>query len=479
MTGRSRPILILPDGPAGIPRMRLSIQRQILIPLIAIQGVAVGAVTAATATLAARQGERRVIERLNGVVEALGRSNFPYTPGVLGRMKGLTGAEFLAYGADGRVAATSFADGVDGPPAFGAIARAARLESLGDSPIVRLGGVRYFAVPLPGDGRIGGDSLLVLFPESSWRQAGREAATLPLAFGAGSLAAMAAVTSWIAHRIGRRIREVQAHVARIADGDFEGFDPGADRDEVSDLARSVNSLTRQLREMRRTIRESERTRVLAQLAAGLAHQLRNSLTGARMSVQLHARRNPVPAGDRSLEVALKQLAMTEEQVKGLLSLGRVEGRPPTRVDVDRLLGEIALLVGPACEHARVSLDVRDEGALAVRAEESGLRSAILNLALNAVEAAGRGGAVRLEAFRDGDRVAVEVSDTGPGPPAWLEGALFEPFATGKPEGVGLGLALARQVADRHGGTLTWGRVDRESRFRLTLPATAGAARGDA
>ena len=111
----------------------------------------------------------------------------------------------------------------------------------------------------------------------------------------------------------------------------------------------------QLKQMRQTIRQSERTRLLAQFAAGLAHQLRNSLTGARLSVQLHARRFPPRAGDETLDVALRQLAMTEEQVKGLLSLGRVERQPHAPCDLGRLLGDVALLVDPSCQHAGVDL----------------------------------------------------------------------------------------------------------------------------
>ena len=60
-------------------------------------------------------------------------------------------------------------------------------------------------------------------------------------------------------------------------------------------------------------------------------------------------------------------------------------------------------------------------------------------------------------------------DDGPGPPPGLASTLFEPFVTGKPEGVGLGLALARRVASDHGGTLSWTRDDGRTRFRLTIP----------
>jgi signal transduction histidine kinase len=292
---------------------------------------------------------------------------------------------------------------------------------------------------------------------------------------------MVVVTSWIALRISRRIGVVNRQVARIAGGDFAGLDPGREGDEIAALVHSINAMCLQLRDMSRTIQHSERARLLAQLAAGLAHQLRNSLTGARMSVQLHIRRCPSPSHDRSLEIALRQLLMTEEQVKGLLSLGRVEQRPPVACDLKQLVRDIALLVGPACEHGKVTLDVRGEGPpIGVMAEESGLRAAALNLTLNAVQAAGHGGMVRLETTSAGEAVTIEVSDNGPGPPPELANSLFEPFTTSKPEGVGLGLALAQQVAAAHGGQLSWARAAHETRFRLTFPRAweaAGAAEG--
>ena len=110
----------------------------------------------------------------------------------------------------------------------------------------------------------------------------------------------------------------------------------------------------QLKAMQQTIHQSERARLLAQLAAGLAHQLRNSLTGARISVQLHARRHPAAADDQTLTVALRQLALTEEQVKGLLSIGRLERQPAELCDLRQLLADVAFLVDPACQHAKVA-----------------------------------------------------------------------------------------------------------------------------
>ncbi|MDR3638520.1 MAG: sensor histidine kinase, partial [Isosphaeraceae bacterium] len=214
--------------------MGRTIRNQILIPLIAIQGVAVAAITAATAGLAAARSERQIIERLNGVIDSLGHANFPYTANVLGQMRGLSGAHFVALDTEGRVTATSFPAGDDHGGALHAVPLAAHLDSLGVSPVVLHNGTRYFAVRLGAPSRPRGSSLVVLYAESSWRQARREAALPPLMLGAGSLALTAVVAGWIAHRIGARIRRVERQVASIAEGDFREIDLGRERDEVYD-----------------------------------------------------------------------------------------------------------------------------------------------------------------------------------------------------------------------------------------------------
>jgi signal transduction histidine kinase len=161
----------------------------------------------------------------------------------------------------------------------------------------------------------------------------------------------------------------------------------------------------------------------------------------------------------------------ETQVRGLLSLGRGERRPDVRCDAAALLADVAALVEPACAHSRVALEVATrDSELCVWAEIEGLRAAVLNLTLNAIEAAGAGGHVALKARAEEATVVFEVIDTGPGPPAALAETLGEPFVTGKPEGVGLGLALARQVATDHGGALSWRRERDKTVFCLTLPA---------
>jgi len=219
--------------------------------------------------------------------------------------------------------------------------------------------------------------------------------------------------------------------------------------------------------------------MLAQLAAGMAHQLRNALTGARLSIQLHLKRCEDARTDTSMTVALRQLTLMEEQVRGLLTLSRLEERPHTSCDLVRLLHDVASLLQPTSEHARVAFRVGAGPPTATAlADEPSLRAAVLNLALNAIEAAGPGGSVALELRKDGHTRVIEVTDTGPGPPSQLGETLFEPFVTGKPEGVGLGLALARHVALAHHGSVSWAREGSFTRFRLTLPGGSRESEAD-
>jgi signal transduction histidine kinase len=316
-------------------------------------------------------------------------------------------------------------------------------------------------------------ALFVLYSEDTWSQARWNAALPPLAVGGGAVLLTAVVSGWLAQRFSRRIRLLQEQVAAIAAGDFREIAPSRTHDEIQELVASVNSLSAQLCQMQNTIRRSEQTRLLAQLAGGLAHQLRNAVAGARLALQLHQRRCASAPDDKSLSVALRQLALTETQVRGLLSVGRGERSQRTICDVNLLVEEIAELVQPNCDHALVWLEVTlDPGESSVEADLECLRAAILNLVTNAIEAAGTRGRVTIETTQSGGVVGIEVGDTGPGPSRAVADSLFEPFVTTKSEGVGIGLALARQVALDHGGCLSWKRESERTIFKFTLRAAA-------
>ena len=109
--------------------------------------------------------------------------------------------------------------------------------------------------------------------------------------------------------------------------------------------------------------------------------------------------------------------------------------------------------------------------IVLRADRSQLRQIFVNLVLNSLDAVGSSGWVRLEWEQVSDQVRLRVLDSGPGPPAALLPRLFEAFATSKPEGVGLGLAVSRQIAEAHGGALVYSQAP-VTCFEVRLPTHA-------
>jgi signal transduction histidine kinase len=451
--------------------MTRSIGRQILVPIVAIQAVTVVAAALSTAAMATSRTQRELVARIDGVAAALKHASFPLTPAVLSKMRDLSGADLILAQPDGRVL-TSTIPGVERLPTVQPPpTRRERIEKLEEIPRVNLAAASYFAVSVPGSNSH--ELVLILFSEDLWRWSRWEAAFPPLLIGLTSLLLMVAVTYWVASRIGGRLDILKAQVARIARGDFERIEPGPVVDEVHALSESVNAMSDQLLRMRKSIEQSERTRLLAQVAAGWAHQLRNATSGARISIQLHIKRSPPQDGDRSLDVALRQLAMTEGHIRALLSLGRVEKRQPQRCDLKVILGDVLELLDPGMRHAGVRLLRNDTpGRFEVMVDPASVHAAILNLVSNATEAAGQGGTIEVGLSMQGEDVVVRIRDTGPGPAAEIASWILEPFVTSKPEGVGLGLALANQVATEHRGQLSWSREDGSTTFRLTLPSAS-------
>jgi signal transduction histidine kinase len=219
------------------------------------------------------------------------------------------------------------------------------------------------------------------------------------------------------------------------------------------------------------IRLSERTTLITQVAGGLAHQLRNSITGARMAIQLHMRRSP-NTDVESLLVANRQLSLTENQIRGLLSLTRDAQQEPVPGKIDQILVTIRDLLDPQFRHSSTRLEIefpaeQTPNSFAV-ADAEQTQSALLNLIQNALEACRPHGHVRVVVTLTEDQILVDVLDNGPGISDDVSGRIFEPFVTGKPEGVGLGLTLAAQVAESADGKLFCERLNQWTRFRFQI-----------
>ena len=463
------------------PSRRSSLTRQLVLPVVGLLLAAVLANVGFAAWLAARRSGRAVSQRQEQVAAALRSSRIPLTQPVLDTLERLTGCHFVVWDDASRTHGLSTL-----PPESIAATGDERLAAAVPAGTLTVDGQRYRIGAIRSRG-VRPETVLVLAPVRPLFAATMEAVWPVLAVAAATIAALVPLGLRTTGRLAARIGAIERHVGRIATGDLgqaagmlaaaAGRGTVEPADEIDRLVAGVDRMTATLGDLRTSLVAGERQRLLGQLAAGFAHELRNAVTGARLAIDLHRRRCPgeAAAPDESLAVALRQLDILEEEVRGLLALGRPPETETAPVSVDRLLDEVRELTAPRCEHAAVRLECATPTGITVTGRRDPLRAALVNLALNGIDAAGRGGLVRLVGQTRGDRVVLAVEDTGPGPPESIRDTLHEPFVTGKPEGIGLGLAVAKAVAEEHGGRLEWERADGRTRFEIRLPSATLAA----
>jgi PAS domain S-box-containing protein len=193
---------------------------------------------------------------------------------------------------------------------------------------------------------------------------------------------------------------------------------------------------------------------VGQMAAVVAHEVRNPLAGIKGAMQILISRRT--ADDRELPVMrdiVGRIDALSELINDLMVFARP--RPPklTVVELRPLVLDAITMVrrDPIAESVQITVEGED---LSVTADSEMVRATVLNLLLNSAQAMAGRGRIDVTLARHGERAAIEVSDTGPGIPAELREQVFEPFFTTKARGGGLGLPIARRTAELHGGSLT-------------------------
>jgi signal transduction histidine kinase len=269
------------------------------------------------------------------------------------------------------------------------------------------------------------------------------------------VAALAALT------VSRPLTRITDAARRIAHGDLETpLWQRKRRDEIGTLRDTIEEMRRALH-----ARDEERETLLA----GIAHEVRNPLAALDLFAGLLAEElERRPEGAHVARIRAELAALTKV-VEEFLDFARA--RPPVReaVDLAQLLAEVADLAQPLATERNVSVTV--DGGGAARADREQLRRAAVNLVRNAVEAAPAASVVEVVGRAADGEAVIEVADRGAGLSAEARERLFRPFFTTKERGTGLGLALAKKVADAHGGTLALeARPGGGTVARLSVPA---------
>ncbi|QDU63938.1 Sensor protein FixL [Planctomycetes bacterium Pan216] len=457
--------------------MRWTVQTQLVGPIV----VLVLGLILAGAWFSLQTAEHAATTQLESQMRDTARSiqeaSYPLTLPILEQIKQFSGFDFVLL-RDGSAKGTLSSESI--PSDLG------RRTASGDTGALRLDrsisvdgiGYRYDAFRLERPSSPG-DVLVVLRADTGLRASYRDALrTTTITSLVGGILAIVAVTA-VAHRISRRVQTLSARTSDIVGGDYQPLERGPVDDEITDLTNSINDMAARLARYEETIKRTERLRLLEQVGGGLAHQMRNGLAGARLAIQSHLREVDADAEREGLDVALRELRMLDERLHHFLSQGEGDRGRAAQCDLSEVIEETAALFRPRCRHQGIELTCVTSPSCTVEGHAQEWLQVAINLVDNAIHAVGTSGQVAIELtapVRDdgettgkNDHVVLIVRDTGPGLPEEILETVYDPFVTGRKDGIGLGLAVTKTVVQRRGGSITWTREDGMTRFEVTIP----------
>ncbi len=321
--------------------------------------------------------------------------------------------------------------------------------------------------------------LLFILATVSFRDPERHAVLMVA--GVGAIAICGVSIGALAYFIQRPMVELQEKIALVSEGNLDVAVSFAKRnDEIGDLGRNFNQMLLQLRESREEIETLHRTQMsraehlatLGELAAGLAHEIRNPLAGIAGVIEIIGRDLPSTSPARAV---LKDVRQEVTQINRILTDLLETARPhPPQVcpsNLNTTVEHAVMLARQQVLSKPIKIELQQAPDLAeVEHDSDQIHQVLLNLLLNAVQAIEGVGTVRVEIGLRGDHATVAVSDTGRGIPPQTLPNIFRPFYTTKGNGTGLGLSLARRIVEEHHGRIEVSSVvGKGSKFTVLLP----------
>jgi two-component system, NtrC family, sensor histidine kinase HydH len=257
------------------------------------------------------------------------------------------------------------------------------------------------------------------------------------------------------------------------------------------IAEQIGAVLERLEESRREALRAEQLAAVGQMAAGIAHELRNPLMAMKILVQAASEESPPVLAGRDLTVLEEEITRLERSTETFLDFARPPEIERRTFDLRNLIGQTLDLVSVRAQREGVQLRCELPGnrPLLIQADMGQIRQVVLNLLLNALDAVPHGGSVWFEvdvAENESQNgvtrptgLTLRVCDTGPGIPIELGTKIFEPFVGTKPSGIGLGLSICKRIVESHGGEInaenrsTGGAV-----FTVWLPLIASPTETD-
>jgi signal transduction histidine kinase len=250
-------------------------------------------------------------------------------------------------------------------------------------------------------------------------------------------------------------------------------------DELGEISHSINRMAEVRQKLETDLRREDRLRAVGRLVAGIAHEIRNPLNSMRLSIQYLERRLPNGVRAEDLRPVIEEVDRLSALLTNLLTFQKTRQPELRDLPVAPVVQKCVNLVQPQADAKNIEIR-NDTGrpGLEARFDPEQLTQMLMNLLLNAIEAAGQNGTIDVRLEQRGAIARIEVHDSGPGLTEEQREHLFEAFYTTKASGTGLGLAVSRELATAMGGGLHY-RNDRPgATFEIELPGIANANGND-
>jgi len=289
-----------------------------------------------------------------------------------------------------------------------------------------------------------------------------------------------ALAFFLIHGLTRPVNSLLDATRRLKSGDLDHRISKLD-DEFGEVAASFNEMADSLKKQMQELQRTEQLRVCGEMAAGLAHEIRNPLAGMKVSIEVLL--SELKIEERDKEVLLKvieQIRNIEMMMKNLLNYARPVAAQPVRFSVNKILEKTLYFIEKhpsfisGNPHKQLIREL-DEALPEIVGDPQQLQQVFLNLLLNAADSVQEGGTITVKTLHDSQAktVAIVLRDTGKGIPPELMEKIFQPFFTTKGKGTGLGLAVSKRIVEEHGGSITVSNnVSGGVTFSITLPVKA-------
>ena len=278
----------------------------------------------------------------------------------------------------------------------------------------------------------------------------------------------------------RPVKTISTALGKIKEGDLSVRVPVKRSDELGLIAGNINEMTESLSRASRLLEEQHRERMVraeqlatvGEIAAGLAHEVKNPLAGISSALEVLVAETDSSWQHREvLQQIIEETYRIAGTINRLLDYARPRRSVPDWWDLSLIAADIQSFFGPQCQKRKVKFETRiEEGSGRIFADAGELKQALMNILLNALDAVGSGGVIALEIKEAGSRVFFKVIDNGPGMDPSVRERIFQPFFTTKTNGTGLGLAIVlRSVKDMGGELSVDSKPGEGTTFMIELP----------